>query len=181
MSTTNVNNKNIIIPERYRLSYNGFRFLVAVNGFTTKPRLSSDGQYVVGIRHILSEDDEIRTYTDREIFNFFLQDKHIFEDDVNLVFDSRFMNQNMGDAMLSFCVQVGNISNTELGKKIFRNPFDFQSLKPIFTSTYTNSKKSPNLVNRRRREFELYCSEFDPNTYRDLMSVSIDEIFPEET
>lgn len=142
----------------YSLSYDGYRFLVAITGYKNKPWKNSEGKWVVGFKHTGDDIDPERIYTDEEIYEFFLEDKKALENDVRQVFNPLFMNQNMFDAMFSFAYSVGNISNTDLGRMISKNPYD-DRIEEAWQNTYTNSRKSASLVRRRKRESELYFKD----------------------
>lgn len=139
----------------FHLSENGFRILRELE----KPRHAacrdSGGKVVVGFRHTGNDVIDGRIYTDQEIMDFFNSDKARIEHDVNKIYDPLFMNQNMFDACFLFAFSVGNISNTELGRIISKNPYD-DRLHTMWLSTYTNSGKSKNLVKRRQIEHDLY-------------------------
>lgn len=153
-------NKNMSIKNvnDFHLSYNGYRFLVAVTGYKNKPFKNSDGVFTVGLKHTGDDINPNKVYSDEEIYEFFLKDKESLEEDVRKVFDPRFMNQNMFDAMFSFAYSVGNISNTDLGRIISKNPYD-DRIKLHWENTYTNSRKSMSLIRRRKREVELYFKD----------------------
>lgn len=144
--------------ENIELSFNGYKFLVAITGYRTKPYKNSEGVYTVGFRH--TGDDVIpgKIYTDEEIYDFFMEDKKQLEEDVRKIFDPRFMTQHMFDACFCFAYSVGGISNTELGKMISKNPYD-DRIKATWEYTYTNGKKNKSLTRRREREVEYYFKE----------------------
>ena len=136
------------MQKKFKLSESGYQFLLSVEEYRTKPISDSTGQLCVGIHHVGKDIIPNKIYTDEEIDEFFQKDKSAIEEDVNKIFDSRFMTQNMFDACFSFAFNVGNISQTELGKMIAKNPYD-DRLREFWAYTYTNGKKNQKLVNRR--------------------------------
>ena len=137
------------------LSNDGYRFFVAVTGYKYKPYKLSDGSLAVGFKHTGPEIVAGKTYTDEEIYDFFMIDKEWYENDVRKIFDPRFMSQHMFDAMFSFAYSVGNISNTDLGRMIKKNPYD-DRIVYAWQKTYTNGLKNRTLMRRRKREVEYY-------------------------
>ena len=141
--------------KEHHLSDNGLRLLRELE----KPRHAaykdSSGKVVVGFRHTGSDVVEGRVYTEQEIMQFFNMDKMKFENDVNKIYDPMFMNQNMFDACFLFAFSVGNVSNTDIGRIISKNPYD-DRLHTLWLNTYTNSGKSKNLLKRRKIEHDLY-------------------------
>ena len=137
------------------LSDNGYNFLKSLEGYTNKPYKDSNGLYSVGLGHNGKDVKPNKIYTDEEIAEIFAKDKIRFEEDVNKIYDKRFMNQNMFDACFCFAYNVGNISTTDLGKMIANNPYD-DRLRDFWKYTYTNGGKNKGLVERRKKEVELY-------------------------
>ena len=74
------------------LSPEGYAFLLTLEKRRTVPRLDSNGVYTVGLRHNSDDVDPEHEYTDNEINAFFEEDKKLYEDDVNKIFDPVFMN-----------------------------------------------------------------------------------------
>lgn len=138
----------------YKLSENGYNFLLQQEEIKTKPYLDSDGMYRVGLNHKGLEINPLHEYTMEEIRMLFEQDRGAIEEDVNKIFDPKFMTQNMFDACFSFAYSIGGIiSTTELGKLIQMNPYSDQ-IRDIWSQTYI--QKSPKLAQRRQREIKLY-------------------------
>ena len=77
------------------LSDNGYNFLKSLEGYTNKPYKDSNGLYSVGLGHNGKDVKPNKIYTDEEIAELFAKDKIRFEEDVNKIYDKRFMNQNM--------------------------------------------------------------------------------------
>lgn len=121
--------------------------------------MDANGLYTVGLGHNGKDVNPDKIYTDEEIRNFFETDKVKIEKDVNKVFDSRFMNQNMFDACFLFAYNVGGISTTDLGKMIMKNPFD-DNLAEFWKYTYTNGLKNKVAVERRKKEIALYFQDY---------------------
>lgn len=137
------------------LSKNGYEFLKSVEGYKNKPYKDTNGLYSVGVGHNGKDVNPNHIYSDAEIAALFEKDKKRFEADVNKIYDKRFMNQNMFDACFSFAYNVGNISNTDLGRMIEKNPYD-DRIKDFWKYTYTNGGKNKVLLERRKKEVALY-------------------------
>lgn len=143
------------------LSYDGYKFFVAVTGYKYKPYKLNDGTLAVGFKHTGIDVIPGKIYTDDDIYKFFMIDKQWYEEDVRKIFDPRFMSQHMFDAMFSFAYSVGNISNTDLGRMICKNPYD-DRIVDAWQKTYTNGMKNRTLIRRRKREVEYYfCPDAD--------------------
>lgn len=56
------------------------------------PKLVTNGYYTVGLRHNSPDVDPEREYTEEEVDAFFEEDKKMYEDDVNEIYDPVFMN-----------------------------------------------------------------------------------------
>lgn len=140
------------------LSPEGYAFLLTLEKRRTVPRLDSNGVYTIGLRHNSDDVDPEHEYTDNEINAFFEEDKKLYEDDVNKIFDPVFMNQRMFDACFCFAFSVGRISGTELGALIQKNPYD-DRIWDFWKYTYTQGRKNKALVMRRLKEVKYYFGE----------------------
>jgi GH24 family phage-related lysozyme (muramidase) len=141
--------------EKMHLSDEGFEFLKTLEHCHYTPRMDSNGVYTVGYRHQSEDLNPEREYTTEEILAFFEEDKKFYEDDVNLIYDPVFMNQQMFDACFAFAFSAGGISSTELGRMIKSNPFD-DRIRDFWRYTYTQAKKNKALVMRRIKEVNYY-------------------------
>lgn len=140
-----------------KLSNNGFKFLLSVEDVKFIPYKNKKGEYVVGLNHMGDDIIPGKLYTEEEIQEFFERDKSSIEEEVNKVFDARFMTQNMYDALFSFTYDVGKLENTELGKMIKKNPFD-ERIPEFWEYTYTSNYKNTIAVKRRKMESVLYMT-----------------------
>lgn len=118
------------------LSQEGYEFLLTLEKKRTVPRLDSNGEYTVGLRHNGGDVDPDREYTEEEIDAFFEKDRKMYEEDVNELYDPVFMNQRMFDACFCFAFSVGRITGTDLGNLIKRNPYD-DRIWDFWRYTYT--------------------------------------------
>ena len=144
-----------------RLSDKGYDFIKNLEPYSNKPYRNQSGVLVVGINHTGDDIDESKTYSDEELKDMFYKDNKSIEDDVNLIYDERFMFSNMFDACFSFALNVGNISNTDLGRMIQKNPYD-DNLRDFWKYTYTSGGKNKTLVERRKSEIKMYfnCDDY---------------------
>ena len=97
------------------LSQEGFNLLKGFEGFKNKPyHLKGEKYYTVGLGHYGPDVNPNKIYTDAECMAFFEKDKKRFEEDVNKIYDKRFMNQNMFDACFCFAyMRIGEILNAD--------------------------------------------------------------------
>ena len=144
--------------KKYHISERGIAFLKELSGYTNIPKIDSYGNYIVGLGHKVDISEIGTVYSDDDLKKFFNDDKIKYEDDVNKIFDDRFMDQNMFDACFFFAFDIGNISNTDLGHIIAKNPYD-DSLREFWRYTYTNGYKNKAMIDRRRKEVRYYFSE----------------------
>lgn len=151
------NTKKVTKNSEYRLSEEGFKFLLTLEKWRTTPKMDGTGQWTVGLRHTGDDVEPEREYTDEEILEMFEEDRGFYEDDVRSIFDPKFMTQNMFDACFFFAFSVGGISGTELGRMIEKNPYD-DRLRDFWKYTYTSGKKNKALVMRRIKEVNYYFS-----------------------
>lgn len=140
------------------LSQYGYEFLLTLEKKRFIPKLDSNGYYTVGLRHNSPDVDPEREYTEEEVDAFFEEDKKMYEDDVNEIYDPVFMNQRMFDACFCFAFSVGRISGTDLGNLIKKNPYD-DRIWDFWRYTYTQGKKNKALVMRRIKEVNYYFGE----------------------
>lgn len=140
------------------LSQEGYEFLLTLEKKRTVPRLDSNGEYTVGLRHNGGDVDPDREYTEEEIDAFFEKDRKMYEEDVNELYDPVFMNQRMFDACFCFAFSVGRITGTDLGNLIKRNPYD-DRIWDFWRYTYTQGGRNKALVMRRNKEVQYYFSE----------------------
>ena len=148
------------IKQKFHLSEDGYQFLLSQEKVRRKPFRDTNGFFTVGISHNGPEVNPLHTYTDEEIKMLFESDKKRIEEDVNKIFDPLFMNQNMFDACFSFAFDIGNISQTELGKLIQKNPYD-DRIRETWAYAYTEGQKNKKLMTRRLKELKLYYTDYD--------------------
>lgn len=140
------------------LSQAGFNKLKQEEGYKQKAyRLSGESYCTCCLGHFGADVQCGRTYTDAECQSFFAKDAERFNRDVNRIFDSATMSQNMFDAMFSFAYNHGNISNTKLGNVIKANPRNFAEIQRVWEASYCTGKYANVLTKRRKREAALYC------------------------
>lgn len=141
-----------------KLSENGLKFLIEQEEMKFIPQANKHGEYIVGLKHRGTDIRPDKIYTMDEIIQFFEKDKIKIENEVNKVFDDRFMSQNMFDALFSFAYDVGKLEKTELGKMIKKNPFD-ERIMDFWEYTYTCNFKNTVAVKRRKLEVQLYFKD----------------------
>ena len=140
------------------LSQAGFNKLKQEEGYKLKAyRLSGENYCTCCLGHYGSDVQCGKTYTESECQAFFAKDAERFNRDVNRIFDSATMTQNMFDAMFIFAYNHGNISNTKLGSTIKANPKNFKEIQRVWEASYCSGRYANVLTKRRKREAALYC------------------------
>jgi lysozyme len=146
------------------LSKEGLRHLKKLEGFRNNPYLDTAGVPTIGYGFTyypcgakVTMNDEPITLKDAE--NVLLQLVDSFEEWVRDKVESN-INQNMYDALVSFCYNVGKqaFEDSTLLKKVNNNPCDPTIEDEFKRWVYAGGKKSKGLKKRRNQEAYLYFS-----------------------
>ena len=134
----------------------GIEFIISHEGFCRKACkcVETEKYYTIGYGHYGADVKSDMTITKESAIKLLKKDLAKFEEKVNK-YSGYNWTQNEFDALVSFAYNVGNISTTDLGKMIANNPYD-DRLRDFWKYTYTNGGKNKGLVERRKKEVELY-------------------------
>lgn len=142
-------------------------------GFRPKPYLDTAGvptigygtiRYPNGVR-VTMKDPEI---TESKAIEYMMNDLKAFEKDVKSLTKTVKLTDNQYAALVSFAYNVGSdididtspegLGDSTLLKKVLKNPND-PTIKNEFAKwIYSGGKKTNGLVNRRKKEAEIYFS-----------------------
>jgi lysozyme len=141
----------------------GQQFLTGVEGVKYKAYLDTGGVWTIGRGITYYEDgtkvkkgDVIDKAREEKLFQKTLN-KYV--NAVNELVKSN-LNQNQFNALVSFCYNVGidAFKKSTLLKKVNANPADRDIRNQFMRWIYDNGKQVPGLVNRRKKEADLYFS-----------------------
>lgn len=141
----------------------GQKFLTSVEGVKYKAYKDSGGVWTIGRGITYYEDgtkvksgDVITKEREEKLFQITLS---FYVNNVNKVVKKN-LNQNQFNALVSFCYNVGKdaFNGSTLLKRVNTNPADTDIRNQFMRWVYDNKKKVDGLVNRRKKEADLYFS-----------------------
>lgn len=144
------------------VSRKGLDFLIKEEGIRLKPYLDSVGIPTIGIGCTYYENGMKVKITDKPITKeraeqLFL---HLLDSYELAVYSTTRddINQNQFDALVSLCFNIGvnGFKKSTLLKLINKNPND-PNIEQAWLA-WKNAGGKPILLNRRKREYQLYCS-----------------------
>ncbi len=144
-----------------KTSNNGIEILKEFEGFRNKAYLDTGGVITIGYGSIkYPNGQKIKigdTITQEKALLMLKLDLLKFEQDVNDYVIPN-INQNQFDALVCFCYNIGSsgLKKSTLLKKVNTNPNDKSIAKEFEKWKYDNGKIITGLLNRRKKESELY-------------------------
>lgn len=144
-----------------RISKNGLNFLKKEEGFRKNAYQDSVGVWTIGYGNTRYENGtpvkKGDTVTDERAEQLFLNTLKTYENAVNSTIKAK-LNQNQFDALVSLTYNIGTagFSRSKLAKLVNQNP-EHEGIKQQFEAWRFAGGK-PILLNRRKREYDLYSS-----------------------
>ncbi len=141
----------------------GQKFLTSVEGVKYKAYKDSGGVWTIGRGITYYEDgtkvksgDAISQEREEKLFQATLSS---YVNNVNKAVTAN-LNQNQFNALVSYCYNIGipAFNKSTLLKKVNANPGDSNIRTQFMRWVYDNGKKVTGLVNRRKKEADLYFS-----------------------
>lgn len=145
-----------------KVSRKGLDFIIKEEGLVLKPYKCSAGVPTIGIGSTYYEDGSKVKMTDKPITKeraeqlFINVLKHY---EMCIYTSTRDdINQNQFDALVSLCFNIGThaFKKSTVLKRVNANPYD-TNIEPAFLM-WKNAGGKPILLNRRKREYQLYKS-----------------------
>lgn len=145
-----------------KVSKKGLDFIIKEEGIVLKPYKCSAGVPTIGIGSTYYEDGSKVKMTDKPITKeraeqlFVNVLKHY---EMCIYTSTRDdINQNQFDALVSLCFNIGThaFKKSTVLKRVNANPYD-TNIEPAFLM-WKNAGGKPILLNRRKREYQLYKS-----------------------
>lgn len=141
----------------------GQQFLTSVEGVRYKAYKDTGGVWTIGRGITYYEDgskvkagDTITKEREQKLFQITL---NAYVNNVNKNV-KKSLTQNQFNALVSFCYNIGitAFNKSTLLKRVNANPHNPDIRNQFMRWVYDNGKKVPGLVNRRKKEADLYFS-----------------------
>jgi lysozyme len=146
-----------------KVSENFVKLIESFEGYSPTFYYDSANLPTIGYGTYIDHNSEyLQGEIDRDMAFQLLKDEiYDIEYFINTVFHKLNITQNMYDALCSFVYYNGinNFKKSFLIRKILHNPRDYTIKGEFLKWIYMNGKRSTILVNRRKKEIELYFKQ----------------------